>query len=198
LEECEVLPPKPIPHTQAALSRTDLGNGLVVAATRTSPYSKKSHPTRHHHIIERRKIIFATVALYAHGASPIGGSTKLATPVDRSSYLARAYDKLFRLTTSPRNQPDVRTTPHSLPRLPTLLPPQIFLTILTIFPLRHNNRMTTQPIWRRTHTLPTYPTKPRGSSLNLLNVALMDHQQPHLKQRIMKSVFSPTSREKLT
>jgi hypothetical protein len=70
----------------------------------------------HHHIIERHKIILATVARYAHGASIIAGSAKLATPVDRSSYLARAISasysapKLHPVTDRTRN---VRTTPST-------------------------------------------------------------------------------------
>jgi hypothetical protein len=53
MEEGEVLPPKPISHTQAALNRTDLAIGLVEAATWTSndlPLPKKLRPTRHYHI----------------------------------------------------------------------------------------------------------------------------------------------------
>jgi hypothetical protein len=101
LEEGKVLPPKPFPHTQAALYRIDLAIGLVEEATWTCsgrPLPKKSRPTRHHHITKRHKSIFATVAFSPHGASLIGGSAKLlATPVDRSSNLARAIDKLLRL-----------------------------------------------------------------------------------------------------
>jgi hypothetical protein len=66
---------------------------------------EKSLPTRHHHFTQRHKIIFATIALFAHGASLIGGSAKLATPIDRSSYLARPIDKLLRVLTSSRNRP---------------------------------------------------------------------------------------------
>jgi hypothetical protein len=35
--------------------------------------------------------------MLAHGASFIEGSAKLATPIDRSPYLARDIDKLLRL-----------------------------------------------------------------------------------------------------
>jgi hypothetical protein len=41
-----------------------------------------------------------------------------------------------------------------------------------------------------THTIQTHPTKPRGSSFDLINVALTNHQQHCLKQRIMKTVYS--------
>jgi hypothetical protein len=108
LEAGEVLPPKPILHTQAALNRTDLATGLVEAATWTSsgfPLPKiKSRTARHQHITERHKIIFTMVALYAHGVSLIGGSAKITPPVNRSSCLARAIDKLLRLHTSARNR----------------------------------------------------------------------------------------------
>jgi hypothetical protein len=47
LEEGEVLPPKPVPHTKAVLNRTDLATGLVEAATRTSSYLQlHTHPTK--------------------------------------------------------------------------------------------------------------------------------------------------------
>jgi hypothetical protein len=74
---------------------------------------------------------------------------------------------------------NVRTTPHSLPTLPTV--PTLYID-LTIFPLRQNGKTTTQPIRRRTHALHTHPTKPRGSSSDLLNVAFKSHEQPHVKQ----------------
>jgi hypothetical protein len=54
--------------------------------------------------MKRHKIIFATVALYAHGASLICGSAKITTSVDRSSYLSRSIDMLLRLQTSARNR----------------------------------------------------------------------------------------------
>jgi hypothetical protein len=110
LEEGEVLPPKPIPNTQAAINHTDLATGLVAAATWSSsglPLPKKSRPTRHRHITERHKIIFASVGLYAHGASLLGRSDKIITPVDRSSYLGRAAYMLLRLQTSTRRSLDV-------------------------------------------------------------------------------------------
>jgi hypothetical protein len=47
LEEGEVLPPKPIPHTHVAINRTDLATGLVAAATWSSSsltLPKKSRP----------------------------------------------------------------------------------------------------------------------------------------------------------
>jgi hypothetical protein len=44
----------------------------------------------------------------AHDASLIKGSAKLATPVDRSYYLARAIDKLLLLRTSPRTRPEAQ------------------------------------------------------------------------------------------
>jgi hypothetical protein len=59
---------------------------------------------------ERHTFIFATVALYAHGASFLGDSAKLAIPVDCLSYLARATEQLLRLHTSPRNLPDAQLT----------------------------------------------------------------------------------------
>jgi hypothetical protein len=80
LEEGKVLPPKPIPHTQALIIRTDLATGLIAATTWSSsglPLPKKSRPTRHCHITERLNIIFASVALYTHGASLLGGSAKI-------------------------------------------------------------------------------------------------------------------------
>jgi hypothetical protein len=95
-------------HNQAALNRCDQAIGLVVEdATWTSnglPLPKHTRPTRLHQITSRCKIIFATVVLYGHGASLIGASAKLATPVDRSSYLVRTIDKLLRLHTSFRNR----------------------------------------------------------------------------------------------
>jgi hypothetical protein len=105
LEEGEVLPPEPIPFTQAAFNRTNLAISLVEDATWTScglPHAKKTRLLCHHHIIERHNIIFATVALFAQGASLIVGSTKLVTPADRSFYLARAIGKLVRLQNSSR------------------------------------------------------------------------------------------------
>jgi hypothetical protein len=119
LEEGEVLPPKPIPRTQAAINRTDLATGLVPAAAWSSSglsLPKRSRSARHHHITGRHKIISASVALYAHGASLLGSSVKIITPTDRSSYLARATDMLLRLQTSTRNrtnatQEDISTQP---------------------------------------------------------------------------------------
>jgi hypothetical protein len=67
---------------------------------------EKIRPARHHHITERQKLIFVVVAIYAHGASLLGGSAKINTPVDRSSYLAHAINMLLRLHTSARNRID--------------------------------------------------------------------------------------------
>jgi hypothetical protein len=109
MEEGEVLLFKPIPHTHGAINRTDLATGLVAAATWSSnglPLPKKSRPTRHHHIPERHKIIFVSVALYAHGASLLDSSAKIITPADSSSYLARATDMLLRLHTSTSHRTD--------------------------------------------------------------------------------------------
>jgi hypothetical protein len=107
LEEGEV--PSPLAHPthqirdQPHRPRDRLSRGSYVDLRWAIP-PKKSRPARHHHIMECDKIIFATVALYAHGASLLGGSTKKTTPVGRSSYLARAIERLLRLHTSTRQQ----------------------------------------------------------------------------------------------
>jgi hypothetical protein len=66
--------PRSVPHTYAALNRTDLATYLEVDATWASnglSSQKKDIPTRHHHIIERYKIIFASVTAQAlSGARP--------------------------------------------------------------------------------------------------------------------------------
>jgi hypothetical protein len=106
-EEGEVLPPKPIPHTQAAIIRTDLVTGLVAATMWSSsglPLPKKSRQERHPQSTKRHKIIFASVALYAH---LLGSSAKLTTPVDRSSYRPCATNMLLRLHTSTKHRPHV-------------------------------------------------------------------------------------------
>jgi hypothetical protein len=54
IEESEILPRKPDPHTQAPLNRTDLATDLVAdnfwITTNGIPSRKKARPTRHHHI----------------------------------------------------------------------------------------------------------------------------------------------------
>jgi hypothetical protein len=135
LEGGELLHSKPIPHTQVALYRIDLATGLVEDATRTSnglPLPKISRPTHHHHIIERHKNIFATVALDAHGGSLLGGLAKVATLVDRSSYLARAIDKLLLPHTSSRNQPETQRADNTSRPIDTMTLPT--LTIVPISP----------------------------------------------------------------
>jgi hypothetical protein len=74
--------------------------------------------TRHHHITERHKIIFASVSMNAHGSSFIGGSAKLATVVDPSTYLADAIDMPLHLNVTARarayaNPADISTSPSA-------------------------------------------------------------------------------------
>jgi hypothetical protein len=128
LEEGEVLPPKPIPHTYAALNCTDLATTLVANATWASsglPSQKKTSPTRHHHITERHYyIVFASVTLNAQGSSLIGGSAKLATPVDRSSYLAHAIDKFIRQHSTARARPEMNpadSSTHPMNMIPLMM-----------------------------------------------------------------------------
>jgi hypothetical protein len=108
IEKGEILPSKPVPHTQAALDRTDLATDLLadnIWAIGGLPSQKKSRPLRHLHITERHKIIFTFVTLNAHGSSLIiGSSAKLVTPVDRSTYLTQAIDKLLRLHATARSR----------------------------------------------------------------------------------------------
>jgi hypothetical protein len=90
-KEGEILPPKPVPHTQAALNRTNHATKLVADNTWASnglPSQKKTISSRHYHITERHKIVFASVSLNVHGSSLLGGSAKLTTFVYRSTYLA--------------------------------------------------------------------------------------------------------------
>jgi hypothetical protein len=116
IEEGETLPPKPVPHTQAALDRTDTATGLLADntwATNGLPSHYTARPLRHYHITERHKIIFAYVTLNAHGPSLIGGSAKLVTPVDRSSCLSQAIDKSMRLQASARLRANTHPTDNS-------------------------------------------------------------------------------------
>jgi hypothetical protein len=44
-----------------------------------------------------KNIIFASITVNAHGSSLIGGSAKLITAVDRSTYLFQVIDKMLHL-----------------------------------------------------------------------------------------------------
>jgi hypothetical protein len=117
----EVLPPKPVPHKQAAINRTDLATELLTDSTWTSsglPSQHKARPTRHHHIMERHKIIFVSVSLNAHGSSLLTCSAKLTTHVKRSTYPAEATDTFLRLHITARARPNDNptyssTSPHA-------------------------------------------------------------------------------------
>jgi hypothetical protein len=58
----------------------------------------------------------------AQGSSLIGGSAKLLTPVDLSSYLARATDKLLRLHTSSRAHNDANPAHSTTDHFDTAIP----------------------------------------------------------------------------
>jgi hypothetical protein len=115
LEAREILPPKPIPHTCAKLHHIAYPTTPVNDATWATsglPPHKITRPTHHNHIADRHKITFDSVTLHAHGSSLLGGSAKIYTHVDCSSYLARAIDKLVRLKslTHPCQEMNMLTT----------------------------------------------------------------------------------------
>jgi hypothetical protein len=58
-------------------------------------------------------MIFASVSLNAHGSSLVGGSVKLSTFVDRSTYLAEAISRLLRLQFTARARAYVNPTDSS-------------------------------------------------------------------------------------
>jgi hypothetical protein len=87
IEEGEILPPKPVPHTQAAFDRTDLATGLLANNTDYPP-KRKQYLFATTTSRKKNDIVFAYVTLNAHGSSQLGGSAKLVSPIDRSTFSA--------------------------------------------------------------------------------------------------------------
>jgi hypothetical protein len=77
--------------------------------------STASRNPRHHHTTKRYKIVFSSVTMNAHGSNLIGGSAKLATPKERSTYHVEAIVRLLRLQVTAQarvytNPPDKSTS----------------------------------------------------------------------------------------
>jgi hypothetical protein len=172
-------PPTPVTDTTWA------SNGLSS--------QKKTRPTRHNHIVDRHKISFASVTLHAHGSSLLGGSAKLFTHIDRSSYLARALDMLLRLRSAthpdPETDPTVNSTqPHDPDRAgDTTNHPDAYRAA--------NSKPLNQPTTREEdhpHEATTKPQlKPRGILYNLLNAAPKNPKPSHLKRKTTSNAWSP-------
>jgi hypothetical protein len=112
LEEDDVLPAKPVPHTSAAINRAGRATKQVDDATWGNNGLKK-RPSHHHHITGRLNLMFVSVTMNAHGSSLIGGSAKLIIPGDRSSYPARATNKLLGLRNSSGAHPEAIQADHT-------------------------------------------------------------------------------------
>jgi hypothetical protein len=100
IEEGEIISSEPVPHTQAALNRTEMATGLVADSTWTTnglPSRENANQRVTTTSWSVSKIILASVSLNAHVSSLIGVSARLTTHVDRSSYVAKAIDRLLRL-----------------------------------------------------------------------------------------------------
>jgi hypothetical protein len=160
-----------------------------------------TRPTRHHHISDRHKIVFASVTLNAHGSSLIGRSAKLLTPVDRSPYMVCTTVQLLRLQINFAHDLSTSLRRRELTNLPY---PLIVLTTTTRnIPLRfarETNIGTKTPwIWRTTHSshphallTPTHPrmTKQFSKKFVLLNAAPKNPSWTHMRLKTTISVSS--------
>jgi hypothetical protein len=112
-------------------------------------YLPKKRPYLFGTIILRRDITLSSVTLTAHGSSLIGGSAKLTTPVDRSSYLARAIYKLLRPHSTTRARPEISLTDSSAHPL-IMISPTTTATDLKPTSQLADSGTTTLLLWRKT------------------------------------------------
>jgi hypothetical protein len=104
--------------------------------------------------------------------------------VRRSSYLARAIDKLLRLKIPTRNRPETYQADNN--KQPTVLWKLTTRPIIpTPTPQQTDNRTITLPLWRRTPSQRT--TKHSGIKFVLLKGVPMTPRQTHLRHKTTRS-----------
>jgi hypothetical protein len=158
-KEGEIAPKKLAPNTSTALNITVATRAALDATWAISrrPPRKVTRPSHLHATTALHKIIFASLSLYAHGASLLGGYVRLSTPLVRATFSAQATDKLKCLQ-SPRrhrqsDKPAISTTTHrpSQPRTSSHGPIEGYLRTATA-------RTTPPSTWMKTdNPSPTHP-----------------------------------------
>jgi hypothetical protein len=113
LEAEQIIPPNTIPNTRAKLHQTAHPNTRLPPLLMLRGPLAAFHPKRHHDLPDTTTSPTITQSFlprrppHAHGSSLLGGSAKLFTSVDRSSYLARAIDMLLRLRSPTHPSPEM-------------------------------------------------------------------------------------------